>query len=65
MLPSLAGKQRLPGILVALACLLVLAHEPRIEQASSIRDATAAIAKGADTNGRRQAIVDRLEGDRR
>ena len=54
--------RRLRGILVALSCLLVLATEPRAEQgASSIRDVTGAIAKGADGAGRRQAIVDRLK----
>jgi hypothetical protein len=41
-------KRRLPGTLVALACLLLLAHEPRAEQPSSIRDVTAAIAQGAE-----------------
>ena len=56
-----SARSSLPGILASLACLLVLAHEPRAEQASSIRDVTAAIAKGADSTGRREAIVDRLK----
>jgi hypothetical protein len=41
---------------------VLLAHEPRAAQnASSIRDVTAAIAQGADGAGRRQAIVRRLK----
>jgi aminopeptidase S len=54
-------KRRRLGILAALGGLLLLATEPRAEQTSSIRDVTAAIAKGADSAGRRQAIVDRLK----
>ena len=53
--------QRLSAILVALACFLLLATDPRAQQASSVRDVTAAIATGADSAGRRQAIVERLK----
>lgn len=49
------------AILTALACLLLLAPAPRAQQAPSIRDVTAAIAKGTDSAGRRQAIVERLK----
>lgn len=56
-----SARSSVPGILAGLACLLLLAHEPRAEQASSIRDVTAAIAQGADSGGRRQAIVERLK----
>ena len=52
---------RSPRILITLSCLLLVAAQPHAEQASSIRDVIVAIAKGADSSGRRQAIVDRLK----
>ena len=61
MRPSPAVSRRRLPVFLAVSCTLLLANEPRAEQASSIRDVTAAISKGADSTGRRQAIVDRLK----